>query len=70
MPLHKHPPTKSMCLVRKGEKEMFMTVLMKQFGKSQFLQTVVLTDAFNLEETQICLCGHQYGPYNKWAADI
>ena len=26
--------TKSMCLVRKGEKEMIMTVLMKQFGKS------------------------------------
>ena len=25
---------KSMCLVRKGEKEMMMTMLLKQFGKS------------------------------------
>ena len=28
--------TKSMCLVRKEENEMIMTVLMKQFGKSVF----------------------------------
>ena len=67
MPRHKHTHTKHVS----GEerREMIMTMLMKQFGKSVLVDCGV-DRCIQLGRNRMGLCGLQYGPYNKWAADI